>query len=205
MHQIQEQLLNLLEIENLSGMSLREIGAHIGENSAQKIKHHLTQLSKRGFITYAPKQKIIRKNPKVSKDGFISIPIVGGANCGPATIFAEENIQGHLKISKGLLPTGNKLFILRAGGDSLNRAQINGKNIEDGDFVVVDSAQRTPQFGTYIVAIIDDLANIKRFISDPPNKRIILKSESTSEYLPIYIHENDECEISGTVVDVIKK
>lgn len=205
MHIIQEKLLKELNRKNLSGMTLREIGSLVGEKSAQKIKHHLTQLSKRGFITYNSVKKEIKKGQKISKEGFVSLPIVGAANCGPATIFAEENITGYLKVSKKLAPCGGKLFVLRAEGDSMNRANINRKNIEDGDFVVVDAEQKNPEPGQYIVSIIDEMANIKKFMPDPQNKRIVLKSESSKEYLPIFIHEDDKYEVSGRVVGIIKK
>lgn len=205
MHIIQEKLLKELNRKNLSGMTLREVGSFVGEKSAQKIKHHLTQLSKRGFITYNPIKREIKKAQKISKEGFVSLPIVGAANCGPATIFAEENITGYLKVSKKLAPHGGKLFVLRAEGNSMNKANINRKNIEDGDFVIVDAEQKSPEPGQYIVSIIDEMANIKKFVPDPQNKRIVLKSESTKEYLPIFIHENDNYHVSGKVIDVIKK
>jgi len=205
MHIIQEKLLKELNRKSLSGMTLRGIGSLVGEKSAQKIKHHLTQLSKRGFIAYNPVKREIKKAQKISKEGFVSLPIVGAANCGPATIFAEENITGYLKVSKRLAPHGGKLFILRAEGDSMNKANINGKNIENDDFVIVDAEQKSPEPGQYIVSIIDEMANIKKFVPDTQNKRIVLKSESTNEYLPIFIHEEDKYEISGRVVGVIKK
>lgn len=205
MHIIQEKLLKELNRKSLSGMTLREIGSLIGEKSAQKIKHHLNQLSKRGFIAYNPTKREIKKAQKISKEGFVSLPIVGAANCGPATIFAEENITGYLKVSKKLAPRNGKLFVLRAEGNSMNRANINRKNIEDGDFVVVDAEQKSPEPGQYIVSIIDEMANVKKFMPDPQNKRIVLKSESSKEYLPIFIHEDDKYEVSGRVVGVIKK
>lgn len=205
MHTIQEKLLKEINRKNLSGMTLREIASLVGEKSAQKIKHHLTQLSKKGFIVYNSTKREIKKAQRISKEGFVSLPIVGAANCGPATIFADENITGYLKVSKKLIPRSGKLFILRAEGDSMNQANINKKNIEDGDFVVVDAEQQSPEPGQYIVSIIDEVANIKKFVPDPQNKRIVLKSESTKDYLPIFIHENDNYKVSGRVIDVIKK
>lgn len=177
----------------------------MGEKSAQKIKHHLTQLSKKGFIVYNPTKREVRKAQEVSKEGFVSLSIVGAANCGPATIFADENITGFLKVSKRLAPRGGKLFVLRAEGDSMNQASVSGKNIEDGDFVIVDSEQKSPESGHYVVSVIDEVANIKKFVPDRKNKRIILQSESSKEYLPIFIHEDDKYEVSGRVVGVIKK
>lgn len=205
MHAIQENLLKKIKSENLSGMTLREIGALVGETSAQKIRHHLTQLSKKGFIVYSPAKREIKKRQQISKDGFVSLPIVGSANCGPANIFADENVAGYLKVSRNLAPRNGKLYVLRADGESMNRANINGKTIEDGDFVVVDSEQRIPERGHYIVSIIDEMANIKKFVPDPKNRRIILKSESSKDYLPIFVHESDSFGVCGRVVDVIKK
>ncbi|MDD5696533.1 MAG: S24 family peptidase [Candidatus Pacebacteria bacterium] len=205
MHIIQKNLLKEINKKALSGMTLRKVGSLVGEKSAQKIKHHLTQLSKKGFIAYNPAKREIKKAQKISKEGFVSLPIIGTANCGPATIFAEENITGYLKVSKKLAPRGGKLFVLRAEGDSMNRANINRKNIEDGDFVIVDEEQKSPEPGQYIISIIDEMANIKKFVPDPKNERVVLKSESTKEYLPIFIHENDNYQISGKVIDVIKK
>lgn len=206
MHKLQEKLLKAVREQNLSGLTLRSIGELIGEKSAQKVKHHLVQLSKKGFIFYNPARREIKTTQEVSKEGFVSLPIVGSANCGPANIFAEENISGYLKVSKKLVPRGGKLFVLRAEGDSMNKANIkNGKNIEDGDFIVVDSEQKNPESGQYVVSVIDEVANIKKFVPDPHQKRIILKSESTKDYLPVFIHENDKYHVSGRVVDVIKK
>lgn len=205
MHKLQKKLLNIIDRKNLSGMTLREIGNLMGEKSAQKIKHHLIQLSKKGFIFYNPAKREIRKAQKISREGFVSLPIVGAANCGPATIFADENITGFLKVSKKLAPRGGKLFVLRAEGDSMSEANINGKNIEDGDFIIVDSEQKNPEASQYVVSIIDEVANIKKFVPDRKNKRIILQSESSKEYLPIFIHEDDKYEVSGKVVGVIKK
>ncbi len=205
MHKLQEKLLRTIERKNLSGMTLRDIGSLVGEQSAQKIKHHLSQLSKKGFIAYNTAKREVRKMQEISKEGLVSLPIVGSANCGPATIFADENITGYLKVSKKMAPRGGKLFVLRAEGNSMNKANIKGKSIEDGDFVLVDAEQQNPEPGRYIVTVIDDLANIKKFVPDAKNKRIILKSESTKDYLPIFIHENDKYKFSGRVIDVIKK
>ena len=50
MHNIQQKLLELAEKKNLGNLTLREIGGFVGETSPQKIKHHLQQLEKHGFI-----------------------------------------------------------------------------------------------------------------------------------------------------------
>ncbi len=206
MHAIQEKLLRVIEDKNVGGLTLRQIGDLIDEKFPQKVKHHLSQLERRGFILIDKKnKKIIRiSNKTKAGDIFVSIPIVGAANCGPATIYADQNIEGYLKISKRLAPNKKSVFALRAEGNSLNKANISGKNVETGDFVIVDSENTSPRDGDYVVSVIDGMANIKKYRLDRENSRIALLSESTQEYSPIFIHKKDDFRISGKVVKVVK-
>ena len=207
MHYIQGKLLKLVDHQNISGLTLRDIGSLVNETLPQKIKHHLSQLERKGFIIIDKKNSIIKRTSGDIKnsDVFISIPIYGTANCGPRTIYANQNLEGYLKVSKKMLPKKDKIFALRAEGNSLNRADINGKNIEDGDFVIVDSQATNPKNGDYIVSIIEEMANIKKYVWDEKNSQIILMSESTQDYNPIYVHEDDNIVSNGKVIDVIKK
>lgn len=206
MNKIQEKLLKVIDEKNVGGLSLRQIGDLIDENLPQKIKHHLSQLERKGFILIDRKnKKIVRISNKVrAGDIFVSIPIVGAANCGPAAIYADQNIEGYLKISKRLVTNKKNVFAIRAEGNSLNKADIGGKNIESGDFVIVDSQNVSPLDGDYVVSVIDGMANIKKYRLDKENSRIALLSESSQSYSPIFIHENDDFRISGKVVEVVK-
>jgi len=218
MHPIQKKLLELSKRKNLAKLSLREMASMIGmpEESPQKIKHHLLQLQKKGFITIDRNQGIMKRTKftptwasgllkKASQ--LFSIPIIGTANCGPANIFAEQNFQGFLKVSGKLIgkskPDG--LFAIKADGSSMNRAEIGGKHIEDGDYVIVDRDDIDVKTGDVILAIIDNRATVKRFIDDRDNKQIVLKADSFFDYEPIYLHPDDEFSISGKAVGVIKK
>lgn len=98
----------------------------------------------------------------------------------------------------------NSLFILKAKGDSMNDADIDGNSIEDGDFVIVDESKRAPENENYVVSLIDDCANIKKFFHQ--GDQIALVSESTKDYNPIFIHQSDadRYNVIGTVVRVIK-
>lgn len=207
MHTIQEKILKVIDDKNIGGLTLRQIGEMVGEKLPQKIKHHLSQLERKGFILVDKKHKKISRISNRAKAGdlFISIPIVGSANCGPATIYADQNIEGYLKISKRLASNKRSVFAIKADGNSLNKANIKGKNVESGDYVIVDSEDTSPYDGDYIVSIIDGMANIKRYRLDKENSRIALLSESTQEYTPIFIHQSDDFRINGKVVDVVKK
>ena len=186
------------------------------DESPQKIKHHLLQLQKKGFLSIDRAKGMMNRASSTpgwatgllrKTAALFSIPIVGTANCGPATIFAEQNFQGFLRVSSKLIarskPSG--LYAVKADGQSMNRAEINGKQIEDGDFVIIDSHDRTPDTGQVVLAIIDNKATIKRLIDDRENGQIVLKADSTHDYEPIHLHPSDDFNISGTVVDVIKK
>lgn len=217
MHPIQEKLLELSRKENLAKLSLREMAKLIGmpSESPQKIKHHLLQLQKKGFITIDRNQGVMNRAGDVSTlvAGFLkktsqlfSIPIVGAANCGPATIFAEENFQGFLKVSNKLLRKSNPsgLFAIKADGSSMNRAEIDGKTIENGDYMVVDSQDLNANTGDVVLAIIDGKATVKRFIDDRKNGQVVLKADSSFDYEPIFLHPDDEFSINGKVIGVIK-
>lgn len=207
MHIIQERLLKLIDTKNVGNLTLRQIGETIDEKLPQKIKHHLSQLERKGFISIDRKNKNISRISNKAKTGdfFVSIPIVGSANCGPATIYANQNIEGYLKISKRLAPNKKSIFAIKADGNSLNKANIAGKKVESGDYVIIDSENTSPRDGDYVVSVIDGMANIKKYRLDKRHSRIALLSESTQEYSPIFIHENDDFRISGKIVDVIKK
>lgn len=212
MHTKQKQLLALIDSDpNIGSYSLRTIADKIGvPDKPQIVKYHLQQLEKAGLIQMNLEAGII----KPIKKGFVkstvntvfSLPVVGSANCGPATIFAEQNIQQYLKVSSSMLPYNKKdLYALIADGNSMNLTEVEkGKTIESGDFVLVDSGYKSYKNGDIVVAVIDGLATIKRYRFDKENERIVLEAHSTEKYLPIFIHEEDDFQLSGKVVGIIK-
>lgn len=218
MHIIQEKLLELSKKENLAKLSLRDMAELIqmpGE-SPQKIKHHLLQLEKKGFLKIDKVKGVMERSSSEpswakglldKKSRLFSIPIIGTANCGPATIFAEQNFQGFLHLSNKLVnrskPAG--LFAIKAEGSSMNRAEIGGKRIEDGDYVIIDSENREVADQNIVLVIIDGKATIKRFIDDRENGQVVLRADSSFDYEPIYLHSDDDFVINGKAVAIIKK
>lgn len=217
MHIIQQKLLELSKNENLAKLSLRDMARNIGmpNESPQKIKHHVMQLQKKGFLAIDRIKGVMDRTTGEASwsKGFLkktaklfSIPIIGTANCGPATIFAEQNFEGFLRVSSKLIgrakPTG--LYAIKTDGSSMNRAEIGNKRIEDGDFVIVDGENKNAETNDVVLAIIDNKATIKRFVDDRKNGQIVLKADSSYDYEPIYLHSDDEFFINGKVVGVIK-
>jgi repressor LexA len=208
MHQTQKDLLSLSRNVNLADKSLREIGALIGVDHPQQVQHHLKQLQKKGFLVHdQTKNQIVNVNRKLTRERqFINIPIVGAANCGPAQLMADENIEGYLKLSRSMI-RNKDVIAIRAEGDSMNKAKIDGGPIQTGDYVIVDYKQQAPSHGDYVLAVIDGAANIKRYYDDKSNGQVMLISESTYDYPPICIHESDYSDlmINGKVLKVVKQ
>lgn len=208
MNPIQQKIIELSQKHNLKKMGLRHIGRLIGVEHPQTVKYHLKKL---GLLDGDKKEKPEGKKitfPSITQK-IISIPILGLANCGNATVFAESRIEGNLTLSQKLLPVKNSdsLFAVRAVGSSMNQANVNGKNIEDGDYVVVDGEDKNVHTGDYVLSVIGGLANIKKYIEDRGQRQIALVSESKQFFPPIYLHEEDLSDylVSGKVVTVVKE
>lgn len=215
MHIIQQKLLNLAKERNLADLTLRKTGELIGETgSPQKIKHHLDKLLEKGLLMVSGGGKTLKavSSGIDEKSKLISLPIYGSANCGEPLEFAEQKIEGYLKISKSVLGSQffkriDDLFVLRAVGNSMNKANIHEKNIEDGDYIIIDKRIHQPASGEYVVSVIDGAANIKKFFYDGLKKQIVLMSESSQNIPPIFIHQDDcvNYAVCGKVVDVMKQ
>ena len=195
--------------------SLEEIRKHFKLASVSTAHHYMKKLEEGKYLTREANQpRGVTMQPfdfSMSLSGtlsgfeFISVPLVGSANCGPATLLAEENIEGYLTVKRDLVPRKSGIFALRASGNSLNRAKIKGKNVENGDMVLIDSEDRNIRDGDYVLSIIGGMANLKKYKFDRKNNQIMLLSESTETFKPIIIMPGDDFAINGKVVGVIKR
>ncbi len=205
MHKIQEKILNLANTQDLGKLSLREIGRLAGDIHPNNVRHHLNQLERSGFILRDEKNiKPVRRG-RIKNTPVFAIPILGLADCGTPVSLAEESFEGFLNVSDKLLSKKEGIFAIKAQGDSMNKAQVGSEknNIEDGDYILVDGDSKDIKNGDYVVAAVDEVAAIKRVIKE--ERRVILVSESTQNYAPIYLHPDDNFIINGKVIQVIKK
>jgi len=209
MHTLQEKIIKVSRKNNLAELSLRQVGQLIGERNPQNVKHHLLQLEKNGLLKIDRLNKqMIRTKPGVVRNSkLIALPILGSANCGPAMIYAEQHAEGYLQVSGRLLSKKKDIFAIKASGYSMNKANVDGQSIDDGDYVIVDPKARAIKNGDYVLSIIDGTANIKRYFNDRDNQRIILMSESSASFSPIFIHyqDMDNYLVNGKIIQVIKK
>ena len=205
MHEIQEKMLELSKTKNVLSLGYRPLGRLIGVDKPQLVKHHLTQLQKKGLIkpqTRSDVKKYLDYSSSLQPD-FVEIPVVGAANCGSATLYADEHIEQYMTVSEKLVKKRGNIFALIAKGDSMNEARINGETIEDNDYVIIDGDQRNPRVGDFVLSIISGCANIKEF-ARTKDGNIALLSRSKTKYAPIYISTEDDFIINGKVIQVIK-
>lgn len=207
MHKLQKRILKLAKTEDIAEYGYRKLGEKVGIDHPQKVKWHLSKLLKDGYL-YKAGDGSIRVSEEETGARLARVPILGLANCGEPLAYADSSEHGFLTLSPSLLRStklGN-LFAVKAVGDSMNKANIDGKSITDGDFVVVDASVELPRTGEYVVSSVEGLANIKRFVRDEDNEVVALVSESSTPRPPIIISQSDmgTYRVHGKVVSVIK-
>lgn len=182
--------------------TIEELRIALELGSTRTVLRYLHWLEADGDIERWPGARGI-KLLRGSKKGLETraIPLVGEVPAGPLMV-AEENIEGWFRLpTAALKPCTGKFFLLRVRGDSMNKADVDGNRIENGDLVVVRQ-ESAAQPGDVVVAVIDGEATIKRFSRGP--HYFILKPESRNpEHRPIIVDR--DFFIAGIVCSVLKK
>lgn len=210
MHIIQEGLLGLSKDNDVLAMKLSDLARILNVEHLQQIKYHRQQLVKAGLLkpVHASKE-VIEESHANSSTLLLRIPVLGSANAGPATIYADGKVTGYLRVSETLLPKGvarDTLYALRVVGRSMNKAKIGPSKLpaEDGDYIVADGSSYQPTSGDYVVSLIGGNANLKRIAVG--DGQIALLSESTDDFPPIVISGDDDVDYlaQSKIVQVVK-
>jgi len=179
--------------------TLEEIRQALGYASISSVQRHVDALKKKGYLINEKNQNRSLELP--ASEPVVNIPLVGNVSCG-TPLYAEENIEAYIPYKTTTIKANpHDYFFLRAVGDSMNKTNINGKTIDDGDFVLVNQTN-SADYGKRIVALIGDEATIKKFERD--NSHIVLEPESTNPANKKIILFDDFL-IQGVVVDVLKQ
>jgi len=201
--------MTILELNSKEAKAIKCIRTHLNEHGKMPSVRELMQLMgyKSPRSASVMLEKLVEKNVLSKKengkfhlnDGVlaksdltstIEVPLLGITSCG-GPILAEENIEAYYKVSDKLIKSGSQYFFLRVTGDSMDK-----EGILDGDLVLIRN-QNTAQKGDLILALIDDLATIKKYI--PENDLVILKPCSTNpEHKPIIL--THDFQIQGVVI-----
>jgi len=172
----------------------REILKTMGLKSPRSVVQYLDILEEGGYIQRGKGARNIKilKSPYDNNNSSktVKVPVVGYVPCG-VPFLAEENIEKQIVVSEKIAKPPYKYFMLRAIGDSMNKAGIN-----NGDLVLVRQ-QVIANNGDMVVALIDDEATIKRLRLHKDH--IILEPDSTNpEHCPIVLER--DFRIQGVVV-----
>ena len=215
----QKQVLDFITTytrKNRISPTIDEIRKHFRLNSVATVHQHLETLRSKGYLdrsknktrslSLSRQQSVSSLMTKSSRNGFALVPLVGSANAGPATIFAEENIEAYQKVPRTIVRKPSGVFAVRVVGDSMNKARIAGNKLEDGNLAIIDSEYRNPKDGDYVLSILDGMANLKKFKQNKKTGAVMLMSESTnSTHKPIPVSDGDDFMINGKIIGVVKR
>ena len=173
--------------------SVRDLRDELSYKSPRSALLLLNSLIERGWIQRNSQGDLqVRKDLEEQEDHArtVELPLVGAVSCG-SPILAEENVEAYIPVSRSIVSSGNQYFLLRAMGDSMNKA-----GIQDGDILLVKQ-QNDASNGEKVVALIDDEATVKEFSKD--NGFVVLKPRSSNKkHKPIIVSNNFS--IQGVVV-----
>lgn len=142
--------------------TVAELKAALGLGSTRTALRYLEALQEQGDIERWPGARGMRvRRAPDHGDQTAAVPIAGRAPAGQLMV-AEQNIEGWVRLPRELLrPSARDYFLLRVRGNSMNRFEVHGERIEDGDLVLV-RRQVDARSGEAVVALIDGEATIKR-------------------------------------------
>lgn len=124
----------------------------------------------------------------------VKVPLVGSAPCG-MPLMNEQNIEDWIMVEKNKIKTGYKYFIVKARGDSMDKAGIN-----DGDLVLCKYGVK-PETGDRVVALLGGENVTIKYYEKKDGRRILLPKSSNSIHKPIIPDEGDI--VQGVVQEII--
>ncbi|MBS1735613.1 MAG: repressor LexA [Bacteroidetes bacterium] len=175
--------------------SVRELMHDMEYKSPRSAMLLMSELEENGFLEKKAdgSYKMIKDLATNNTARTVAVPLVGSISCGGA-LLAEENIEAFIPLSTSLVKSGNKYFLLRAVGDSMDEAGIN-----PGDLVLVKQ-QSVAENGEKVVALIDDAATLKEF-QHKGNVVALLPKSTNPKHKPIILES--EFQIQGVIVSII--
>jgi len=125
----------------------------------------------------------------------MGVPLVGSAPCGEP-LLGENNTEEIIMVDKTKIKPGTRYFILRASGDSMNKAGIN-----DGDLVLCRFGEK-PETGNKVAVLLGGENVTIKYYDKKDGLRILLPKSTNLSHQPIVPEEGDE--VQGIVQEVIK-
>ena len=173
--------------------SVREISSGTGIPHAT-VQRYLVAMNEADEIEYDGKSI---STPAMQKMAAINcIRVLGRVACGPGDEEQEEVLE-YIRMPENLVGKG-EFFALIAKGNSMIDA-----GIHEGDYVIIRQTQ-TAQTGDIVVALYDNLSNLKVLGYDDEKEQYYLHScnEDKQKYADIYV---TDLQVQGVAVGVYHK
>ncbi len=206
------EFLTKYQNENGRPPSIREICTKVGISSTSVVNYYLDQLKNMGYVERDNRvSRGLRLTEKVNEvvqiaTDLLRIPILGPIAAGPLMLVPEPGVNylsdkeyEAVEIARSLLPSkekGNDLYALEVKGDSMIDAMIN-----DGDIVVMKQAIDARN-GEMVAIRVNDEYTLKYFYKEKDRYRL---QPANPTMKPIFLKKNEQLDISGKVVMVIRK
>ncbi|MFA7319436.1 MAG: S24 family peptidase [Parcubacteria group bacterium] len=175
-----------------------------GRDSLKSVMQVIEALERKDLVKRDKKRKLylVENNSFANLKNIFSIPVYGLASCGEALAYAEDNVDGFLRISQSLFRKVDsaKLFAVKALGDSMDK---NGVN--DGDYVIFEKYENGGEEleGKIVVAVINGMATIKKYKKVSDDIIGLFPHSTNTIHQPIFIHSNDSILIAGVFKKVL--
>jgi repressor LexA len=204
----QELVLKVIRkcyLENGYAPSLAELQQYLDISTKRGVVNHLIALEKKGYILRTGEPRgihIVDDDEEVVYDYLVGVPILGYANAGTPLVSAEEENLGILKVDRRLIGSKKNLFSLIVKGDSMDLATVDGKNITEGSYLVVQKDAEVDN-GDIVVTIIENSATVKKLRKE--KDMVILYPESSNPLnQPIYLDRDSDSMFNGKVIKVLE-
>lgn len=189
----QREILDLMKSGDSGHMSLRDMAEKIGVNSPNTVLHHIHQLEKKGYLRRNPKDPQDYTVLKAPIEDIMYVSVYGMSECGRGGLFAEGNIMEKIPLSTKSFGVSDKVFMVRAKGDSMEPA------VFENDLVLCERTDRAAS-GTIAVVVCRREPRIRKVVK--AGKYVILESFNP-KHPPEVVEKPEDFKIVGKVKNVI--
>jgi len=178
--------------ENGYSPTFEEIRRHFRLSALSTVHQHIEALAAKGYLS---KSEHSARGIEIQENGgMISIQLKGLITAGQPIEAIE--IKESIAIPKTKVQNYDKVYALRVRGDSMIE-----ENIFNNDIVLVRH-QKTAENGEKVIALLNNNeATLKKYFKEKSQIRL---QPANKKYNSILLKNEDEIEIQGIVIDVIK-
>lgn len=191
--EVYEYLKNYID-ENSFPPTVREISTALGITSTSTVFYYLEKLQSQGKILRSDNKNRAITLVDNGNAHITGVPLVGSV-CAGDGILAVENIEGYYSLPSEICK-GDNVFLLKVKGDSMI-----GAGIKENDVLIVHQ-QNTAVNGKIVVALIDDVATVKRLVTE--KNGAYLRPENDL-YEDIKFDRVSQINIQGVVIGSYRK